>query len=183
MSRLGPYAALSAGLWLSTSSATAEVESGATPAPVEKPAAAPVESPRAFVLERLLELARLEKLEARAEMGAPLTGVRQNLQAAELVLAEFDDARATLLGKLTTSRRAQETERAHRALLRFESLRAEISAQMDYIDALLSRTELDQALVQAEAQRAQTQLVLNEAEAKAQVAEAAARQAAPASKE
>ena len=65
----------------------------------------------------------------------------------------------------------------------FESLRAEISAQMDYIDALLSRTELDQALVQAEAQRAQTQLVLNEAEAKAQVAEAAARQAAPASKE
>jgi hypothetical protein len=138
------------------------------------PAAAepPPESPRAFLVEQLLELARLDSLETREQLGAPLTGVRRDLQAAELVLAELDDAQSATREARSAAARALAQARVTQAQARFEALRTEIAAQMDYVDALLSRAELDQALVQAEAQLAQTQAVLTEAEARARAAEA-----------
>lgn len=137
-------------------------------------AAEPVpESPRAFLVEQLLELARLEASETREQLGAALTGVRRDLQAAELVLAEFEDADRARRDATGAAALAVATDRMAKAQGRFEALRAEISAQMNYVDALMSSAELDQALVQAEAQRAQTQMVLTEAEARARAAEAA----------
>lgn len=138
------------------------------------PAAAepPPESPRAFLVEQLLELARLDALETREQLGAPLTGVRRDLQAAELVLAELEDAEAAARDAPSAAARTLAQARVTQAKAKFEALRTELAAQMDYVDALLSRAELDQALVQAEAQLAQTQTVLTEAEARARAAEA-----------
>ncbi len=130
------------------------------------------ESPRAFLVEQLLELARLDALETREQLGAPLTGVRRDLQAAELVLAELDDAQTAAREAGSAAARTLAQGRVAVAQAKFEALRTEIAAQMDYVDALLSRAELDQALVQAEAQLAQTQTVLTEAEARARAAEA-----------
>ena len=136
-------------------------------------AAEPVpESPRAFLVEQLLELARLDALETREQLGAPLTGVRRDLQAAELVLAELEDAQTTARDARSEAARTLARDRVTLAQAKFEALRTEIAAQMDYVDALLSRAELEQALVQAEAQLAQTQTVLTEAEARARAAEA-----------
>lgn len=130
------------------------------------------ETPRAFLVEQLLELSRLDATETREQLGAPLTGVRRDLQAAELVLAELEDAEKAAREASGAAARATAQARVTRAKARFEALRTEIAAQMSYVDALLSRTELEQALLQAEAQFAQTQAVLTEAEARARAAEA-----------
>ncbi len=123
-----------------------------------------VESRRAFLVEQLLRIHRLEGGDAggaelgtaRGRIGAPLVAVKKNLQAASLALARND-------------------------LGRFDQLRAEVSAQMDMVDALLSQVEVEVALGRAEAQLAQTALVMTEAEVRARAAEDRLRTAAPGS--
>jgi hypothetical protein len=122
-----------------------------------------VESRRAFVVEQLLRIARLETGEGdggeigtpRGRIGAPLVAVKKNLQAASLALARAD-------------------------LGRFDQLRAEIASQMEMVDALLSQAEVEASLARAEAQLAQTAIVLTEAEARARAAEDRLRQRPPA---
>lgn len=111
------------------------------------PAEAPAESPRAFLLEVARRVSRLEDREqGQARIGPALIEVRRSLEDAELALAQDDP-------------------------LRFDRIRAEIAAQLDYIDALRARAEEEEAVAQAEARLAQTTQLLGEAEKRALEAE------------
>jgi hypothetical protein len=134
--------------------------------PLPASAAEPVvvESRQAFLVEQLLRIARLEGGDeansevgtTSARIGAPLVAVKKNLHEASLALARGD-------------------------LGRFDQLRGEVAAQMDMVDALLSQAEVEVALARAEAQLAQTALIMGEAERRARAAEARLRTGAPGS--
>ena len=110
-------------------------------------APAPAEPPRAFLLEVARRLSHLESRDqGQARVGPALIEVRRSLEDAELALAQTD-------------------------ALRFERIRAEIAAQLDYIDALRARTGEEEALNQAAARLEQTNQLLSEAEKRALDAE------------
>jgi len=123
-----------------------------------------IESRRAFIVEQLLRIARLEGGDnvgseigtTSARIGAPLVAVKKNLNQASLALARGD-------------------------LGRFDQLRGEVAAQMEMVDALLSQANVEVALAGAEAQLAQTALVLSEAERRARAVEERLRSGAPSS--
>lgn len=124
-------------------------------APPSAPAA-PSESPRAFLVEVALRAQGLEARDSRGQLGSALAEVRRNLLQAELFLARGE-------------------------VVRFDQVRAEIAAQLAWIDALLSRDVDEDALHQTRLQLDQAVLGLAEAEERAAAAEA--RAAAPRSGE
>ncbi len=121
----------------------------AGPSPSARAAAPVDDSPRAFLLEVTLQAHRLESRDAQGQLGAPLTELRRNLHEAELYLAKHDEKR-------------------------FSQVRAEISAQLAWIDALLSKAEVDGSLAQTNLLLSQAALSLADAEERARQAEAKA---------
>lgn len=137
-------------------------------------AAPPALPPRAYLLAQQIAVSRLTSVESRESLGPPLTGVRRNLQDAEFIIAELTEAEAAAEAAPQSSLiKARELARAAEAMRRFSALRDEIDAQMNYIEALVARADLDASLAQAEQQFKQTTTVLAEAEARAAAAEAA----------